>query len=249
MADEMKNENEVVGLDEESESSAPKTPLFKKYLVPMLIAIIAIIILLAASIIYSLLSKGKSEKTSDETAKTETTVAETKKESKEPSEIDKILSGVSDDDLSDFDIDTVAIMKELEFLDYDPEKKTDSQKTEMVADSVDTLNWIQKEMAQLAEEKARLDSRQKDLEERENKVNLIKTKLDQAEAARIISLAKLYDGMRPDEAAKLFENLDDSIVVAILPRMKPANASKILGLMPPKRAAEISTRLISIAEK
>jgi|WetSurMetagenome_2_1015567.scaffolds.fasta_scaffold316089_2 flagellar motility protein MotE (MotC chaperone) len=247
MADDKDKDIEVVGLEDESEAQAPKTSFLKKYLIKILIAVIVVITLIAASIIYNLLSNSKSDKTATGES-SDKAVAETKASVKEPSEIEKTVSELNDS-LSIYEIDTAAIMKELAFLDYNPDKIVDSQKTVVVKDSVDTLNWIQKEMAQLAEEKTRLDSRQKDLEDRESKVNLGMTKLNQAEATRIISLAKLYDGMRPDEAANLFENLDDTIVVAILPRMKPANASKILGLMPPKRAAEISTRLISIAEK
>ncbi|RKX18764.1 MAG: magnesium transporter MgtE, partial [Candidatus Zixiibacteriota bacterium] len=72
---------------------------------------------------------------------------------------------------------------------------------------------------------------------------------EQVESARITSIARLYDGMRPEQVGKLFENLDDKAVMAILPRMKSANAAKIMAIMPPKRAARISTKMITVMEK
>jgi len=54
--------------------------------------------------------------------------------------------------------------------------------------------------------------------------------------------------MKPEEVGKLFANLSDDIVLSILPQMKPANASKILALLPPKRAARISTSMITVLE-
>ena len=161
---------------------------------------------------------------------------------------DSISEQLSSDDSGSLEIDTVAIMKELAFLNYDPEKKAGSSPL-AVRDSSDTLNWIQKEVAKLEEEKTAIENKKKELETLDAKVNQGLQKLQQVESARMVSLARLYDGMRPEEVAKLFENLDDSMVVAILPRMKAANAAKLLALLPPKRAALISTQLISVVEK
>ncbi len=161
---------------------------------------------------------------------------------------DSISERLSSDDSGYLDIDTAAIMKELAFLDFNPEKKSDSSQS-AVRDSSDTLNSIQKEFAKLQEEKVTIENKKKELEALDAKVNQGLQKLQQVESARMVSLARLYDGMRPEEVAKLFENLDDSMVVAILPRMKAANAAKLLALLPPKRAALISTQLISVVEK
>ena len=45
-------------------------------------------------------------------------------------------------------------------------------------------------------------------------------RLEQAESAKIASLAKLYDGMDARAVARLVANLDDQTVVSIVPRMK-----------------------------
>jgi flagellar motility protein MotE (MotC chaperone) len=93
-----------------------------------------------------------------------------------------------------------------------------------------------------------IDKREKELEKLEYKVNQGLMKIGQAESARIINLARLYDGMKPEAVAQLFANLSDEVILSLLPRMKSANAAKILALMPPKRAARISTQMITVLE-
>jgi flagellar motility protein MotE (MotC chaperone) len=116
-----------------------------------------------------------------------------------------------------------------------------------VEDSLEQVNWLEKEKAELADREASLDKRQKELEKLDRDVTKKLTTLEQAESSRIAQLARLYDGMDARAVAKLAANLDDATVVAILPRMKPKNASQVLALLPAKRAAKLSKQMITIA--
>jgi adenylyl-sulfate kinase len=49
-----------------------------------------------------------------------------------------------------------------------------------------------------------VEKREKELEKLEYRVNQALTKISQAESSRINNLARLYDGMKPAEVAKLF---------------------------------------------
>ncbi len=180
------------------------------------------------------------------------------------------IESIADKELSEgFSIDTAAIMDGLAFLDYTPEMEAEEKKQGQMAegstsdginygsdqivrmtpqDSVDTLNWLNKELAKLDTAKATSASKIKEMKALEYKIDQALKKIEQAESARIINLARLYDGMRPEQVGKLFENLDDKAVLAILPRMKSANAAKIMAIMPPKRAARISTKMITVLE-
>jgi flagellar motility protein MotE (MotC chaperone) len=146
-------------------------------------------------------------------------------------------------------LDTAAILEEMSMMgEVHEDIKYDSVPM-TAADSVDTLNWIDREMQKIAVERDSLQRLKEDLQKLDKKVTQASNRLDQAEAARLTKLARLYDGMKPAEVASLFENLPDSVIVLILPKMKPAHASKILGLMKPKRAASISTKLITVTEQ
>ena len=160
-------------------------------------------------------------------------------------------TGLSTEELLVIDFDTTEIMKELAFLDFNPDAKpVDSvNPADTAVAVVDSLVEIQRERALLAEEKAVLEKSRTELSEKENMINAGLSKIEQAESARVLKLAKLYDGMKAAEVAKLMENLDDSTVVAIIPKMKAVNAAKVLALLPPKRAASISTQLITVVEK
>lgn len=67
---------------------------------------------------------------------------------------------------------------------------------------------------------------------------------DKADEEKLYNLAKIYDGMDPVQLAGVMSGINDSIIVAILPRMKSQKASKILESMPADRAARISTKLL-----
>jgi flagellar motility protein MotE (MotC chaperone) len=151
------------------------------------------------------------------------------------------------EDYGYYDIDTAEIMKNLEFIFATP--GSDSKlKRLSPQDSLDTLSWIQNEMTKLIKERAAIDKRQKELLALEKRIDKSMQNISQAEEANIIKLARLYDGMKAPEVSQLFANLPDDIVVSILPRMKSNNAAKIMALLPPKRAARLSTQMITVLE-
>lgn len=142
------------------------------------------------------------------------------------------------------------ILASLDALDYVPDEKDLTQDSEgmSVEDSIEAVNWLELE-------KSKLDERQRELNAREKRLNVLDSRIqqkilviEQAESVRITKLAKLYDGMEAGAVAKLVANLDDETVVSLLPRMKLKNASAVLSLMPPARAARLSKQMITIAE-
>lgn len=116
-------------------------------------------------------------------------------------------------------------------------------------DSIEALDWITTEKKKISQERVELDKLKKRLDAQERTIDQKLRQVDQAAAAKLNSLAKLYDGMKPDQVARMIVKLEDKLIVSILPRMKKANASKILGLMPPSRGARISKQMITLAVK
>lgn len=164
---------------------------------------------------------------------------------KEDMEVEDIFSGLAD----------------LSFLEATPfsnpketivnEDGSISSNGEMVneKDTLTAEQWIEREKNTLATEKAAQDRRERELNLRERDIDQKLTKLQQIEASKYNDLAKLYDGMKPEQVARLIIKLDNKTIVAILPRMKRANASKILGLLPPERGARISREMIAYSGK
>ena len=69
-----------------------------------------------------------------------------------------------------------------------------------------------------------------------------------AERKRISKIARLYNEMKPQEAADAMESLDDDLTFAILQRMDEGNAAKTLAKMDADKAARL-TELIYEGKK
>lgn len=59
----------------------------------------------------------------------------------------------------------------------------------------------------------------------------------------IKQLTRLYEGMKPKEAATVLAQLDPELLTTILVTMRERQASKILGLLPTQKAADVSARI------
>ena len=63
------------------------------------------------------------------------------------------------------------------------------------------------------------------------------------EAAGWRQMVKLYEGMRPRDAAAIFDDLDMAVLVQLVDRMREAKAAPVLGAMKPERARLLTTEL------
>ncbi len=59
-------------------------------------------------------------------------------------------------------------------------------------------------------------------------------------------LVKLYEAMRPRDAAAIFNDLDKAVLLAVLDRMKEAKAAPVLAAMLPERARQATTELAQL---
>jgi hypothetical protein len=64
--------------------------------------------------------------------------------------------------------------------------------------------------------------------------------------AQVKRLARMYEGMRPKEAAAVMEKLDRSLAALVLTEIRERQAAKILGAMSPAAAADL-TRMVGQA--
>jgi flagellar motility protein MotE (MotC chaperone) len=59
-------------------------------------------------------------------------------------------------------------------------------------------------------------------------------------------LTRLYEGMRPKEAATVLAQLDPELLTTILVTMRERQAAKILALLPAQKAADVSARIARV---
>jgi flagellar motility protein MotE (MotC chaperone) len=95
-----------------------------------------------------------------------------------------------------------------------------------------------------------LSAAEQKLTARVDELSTLQAKLEQLEAARKQreesnwqGLVKTYESMKPRDAATIFDDLDMSVLLEVLDRMKEAKAAPILAAMQPDRAREATTKL------
>ena len=124
----------------------------------------------------------------------------------------------------------------------------DSKPDKLVSDVQDEIKQareqVSSEMKDLEDQKAALDSEKADLEKLRDEVQRLLTRKNRADEERMYSLAKIYDNMDQEKLADVFSNMNDSLIVKILPKMKSNNASLVLEYLPPQRSAMISKMLL-----
>lgn len=103
---------------------------------------------------------------------------------------------------------------------------------------------IADEKADLQSQKEQLTKEKKELEALREEIHQLLADKSKAEEDKMYNLAKIYDGMDQENVARVFSQMEDSLVVVILPKMKPANASQVLEFLPPDRSARISKMLL-----
>lgn len=134
----------------------------------------------------------------------------------------------------------------------DSEKKASALSTEEL-DHLTKLNDRKKELdareeelnrqeAELQAQKSELDKRLKELEEMRGKISSMLEERVKADDQKIDTLVQMYSNMKPPQAAKIFETMDEDLVVEILGRMKKKNAADIMNLLKPEKAQIISEK-------
>lgn len=69
---------------------------------------------------------------------------------------------------------------------------------------------------------------------------------NQDENKKIASLVKIYENMRPKDAAKIFDELDMSVLIQLIRNMKEIKVAPILASMNPIKARELSIELANV---
>ena len=104
--------------------------------------------------------------------------------------------------------------------------------------------------ARLDEREAILTAAERRLTERVQQLTALQVKLEQLEKdrqerqeANWKGLVRTYEDMRPRDAAAIFNDLDNAVLIPVLDRMKDAKVAPILAAMTPERARGATSQL------
>jgi flagellar motility protein MotE (MotC chaperone) len=89
----------------------------------------------------------------------------------------------------------------------------------------------------------RVEAKVAELKALEAKVKSALDQRDETEAKRFKGIVAMYEGMKPKDAARIFDRLDMKILVDVSTQMKPAIMSAILAQMTPEAAERLTVEL------
>lgn len=147
-----------------------------------------------------------------------------------------------------------------------PEKSAVGQKAGPADDAGTKKNWSEEEIrvfSKLQKRKTELDQREVDLAKLEEELQKQKLELEEklkdlekvrqgvasvlkerisVDSEKLDKLVDFYSNMKPQNAAKIFEEVDESLAVEILGRLKKKNAAEIMNLVKPDKAQRLSEK-------
>ena len=88
-----------------------------------------------------------------------------------------------------------------------------------------------------------IDRKVSELKTLQNTIQNLLQQYNDQEDTKIKSLVKIYENMKPKEAAKIFEQLDMPILLDVVERMKEQKVSPILAEMDPSKAKTVTTEM------
>lgn len=89
----------------------------------------------------------------------------------------------------------------------------------------------------------RIDERLNELKKLEASIKQIVQQYDKQEEQNLQGLVKVYENMKPKDAARIFEKLEPNILLGVVERMKEAKLAAVLADMSPQTAQDLTVRL------
>ena len=95
----------------------------------------------------------------------------------------------------------------------------------------------------LAAAEKRIDGKLAELKKVQGDVSGLLKKHDAEEEAKLGQLVKMYEIMKPKEAAVIFEKLDKDVLLDVVERMREQKSGPIIAKMDPAKAEQLTTAL------
>ena len=89
----------------------------------------------------------------------------------------------------------------------------------------------------------RIESRVEEMKAVESRITTATGQKAETDAARFKGIITMYEGMKPKDAAKVFDRLEMSVLFEIASQIAPRKMSDILGLMAPESAERLTIEM------
>jgi flagellar motility protein MotE (MotC chaperone) len=98
--------------------------------------------------------------------------------------------------------------------------------------------------ALLSAAQQRIDQKVTELTELRTNIEGLLRQVDEKQTAQLESLVKIYETMKPKDAARIFEALEMPVLLDVMERMREGKSAPILAAMDPLKAKEVTASLV-----
>jgi len=89
----------------------------------------------------------------------------------------------------------------------------------------------------------RIESKVEEMKAVEARISTASGQNKEADSTRLKNIVTMYEGMKPKDAAKVFDRLEMSVLLDIATQIAPRKMSDILGLMVPEAAERLTVEM------
>ena len=104
-------------------------------------------------------------------------------------------------------------------------------------------NELESRVVLLAAAEARIDIKVQELKDLQATIEALVKEYDKQQLTKLLSLVKIYENMKPKDAARILEELDMDTLLPVVDRMKDRSLAAILAKMNSQRARDITVEL------
>ena len=98
--------------------------------------------------------------------------------------------------------------------------------------------------ALLSAAQQRIDQKVTELTELRTNIEGLLRQVDEKQTAQLESLVKIYETMKPKDAARIFEALEMPVLLDVVERMREGKSAPVLAAMDPLKAKEVTASLV-----
>lgn len=103
---------------------------------------------------------------------------------------------------------------------------------------------VEQREALLAAAEKRIDQKVQEMEKVRADIQKLMRQGDEKQTAQLESLVKIYETMKPKEAARIFEELDMPVLLGVIEKMKEQKIAPVLAAMDPLKAKAVTSALV-----
>lgn len=107
---------------------------------------------------------------------------------------------------------------------------------------------VEQRAALLSAAETRIEEKIGRLESLQAQIEALLVEYDEQEEQQIESLVKIYESMKPKDAARIFEDLEMEVLLSVVQRMKERKTAPVLAAMNAERAQEVTLELATRRE-